>query len=118
VANRIAVNRTIAGVHFPVDSAAGAVIGMTLGTYLAQRCQVPAAPATATLPYDAYTFVGPSFPDSGGPMADGDFYWTLYYTVGTGQQAPAPYVTRTSGTSVRHNPLLNWLWGKALAEWT
>ena len=70
VANRIAVNRTIAGVHFPVDSAAGAVIGMTLGTYLAQRCQVPATPSTATLPYDAYTFVGPSFPDSGGPMAD------------------------------------------------
>ena len=27
LASRIAVNRTIAGVHFPVDSAAGAVIG-------------------------------------------------------------------------------------------
>jgi membrane-associated phospholipid phosphatase len=35
VAARIAVNRTIAGVHYPVDSAAGAVLGVTLGEYVA-----------------------------------------------------------------------------------
>jgi len=31
IAHRIAVNRTIAGVHYPVDSAAGAMLGRAIG---------------------------------------------------------------------------------------
>ncbi|WP_353298844.1 vanadium-dependent haloperoxidase [Sulfitobacter pacificus] len=34
LAHRIAVNRTIAGVHFPVDSAAGATLGVAIGSAL------------------------------------------------------------------------------------
>ena len=37
-ANRIAVNRTVAGVHFPVDSVAGALLGLTLAEYLVNLC--------------------------------------------------------------------------------
>ena len=37
LATRIAINRTVAGVHFPADSAAGAVLGIQLGRYLHAR---------------------------------------------------------------------------------
>jgi len=115
LASRIAVNRTIAGVHFPVDSAAGAVFGLTLGAYFVARCEDPSPT------YDAYEFDGTKFPPTtGGPLADGDFYWTLYYnTAGGGSQlAPGPYVTRTTGLGMQKNDLLRWMWKKALAEWS
>ena len=41
IAHRIAVNRTIAGVHFPVDSAAGAMLGVILGDALYSLCATP-----------------------------------------------------------------------------
>ena len=34
LAHRIASNRTVAGVHFPMDSAAGALMGCLLGEYI------------------------------------------------------------------------------------
>ena len=33
LAARISVNRVIAGVHFPIDLAAGLVLGLTVGRY-------------------------------------------------------------------------------------
>jgi hypothetical protein len=38
VAARIAINRTVAGVHFPVDSVAGCTLGVTIGQYFLWRC--------------------------------------------------------------------------------
>jgi hypothetical protein len=38
LAARIAINRTVSGLHYPIDSAAGAVLGTTLGDYLVARC--------------------------------------------------------------------------------
>ena len=54
-AARIAINRTVAGVHFPVDSAAGAVLGLTLGHYLVARCQHAAS-------FEAWKFDGTKYP--------------------------------------------------------
>ena len=38
VAARIGINRTVAGVHFPVDTVAGCTLGVTLGQYVLWRC--------------------------------------------------------------------------------
>ena len=120
LANRIAVNRTVAGVHFPIDSACGAVLGLALGRYFVTRCVVDPLALPAILPtYNAFVFDGTQFPPTtGGALADGDFYWTLYYDVAADTQlAPGPYVTETPGPSVQSSALLYWLWAKALAEW-
>ena len=36
-AARIAINRTVAGVHFPVDSMAGQLLGLTVAEYFIKR---------------------------------------------------------------------------------
>lgn len=47
IAARIAINRTVAGVHFPMDSAAGSVLGRRIAQYVMARVGV--TPQTATL---------------------------------------------------------------------
>ena len=60
-ASRIAINRTIAGVHFPVDSAAGQVLGLSLAQYFTNLC-------TTGTTYDYWEFDGTAYP--------ADFDWT------------------------------------------
>jgi hypothetical protein len=47
IAARIAINRTVAGVHFPMDSAAGSVLGRRIAQYIVAR--VGLVPQTKTL---------------------------------------------------------------------
>ena len=49
-AARIAVNRTIAGVHYPIDSRAGQVLGTCLAEYIVGRCADPALQPVAHMP--------------------------------------------------------------------
>ncbi len=55
-ASRTAVNRTAAGVHFPVDTAAGQVLGLALGRFFIQRA------TTAGQTFDAWRFDGERYP--------------------------------------------------------
>jgi hypothetical protein len=108
LAARIAINRTVAGVHFPVDSAAGAVLGLTLGHYFVKRAKGEAS-------YDAYDFDGSGYPQ------DQDFAWRDYYSVDTKSQLDSAAYVRKDARKALDAPgnsaALEWLWGKALAEW-
>ena len=112
-AARVAINRTVAGVHFPVDSATGAVLGLTLGHYLVKRCTSAADAQT----YTAWKFDGTRYPIP--PDYDGDFYWDALYDVGTRTQTPTAYATPAGDQTLQpQETVLTWLWRKALAEWT
>jgi len=106
LANRIAVNRTIAGVNFPVDNVAGAVLGLTLGNYLVARSKK--TPALTAWAFDGSEIYPP----------DLDFDWSSLYKVEKGHQTPAgKHVIEMGPEEIDTSPILEWLWKKALAEW-
>ena len=110
-AARIAVNRTVAGVHFPVDSVAGAILGLTLAGFMHQQC------VGGT--YSWANFLGELFP------AEQDFDWHLLFNVGEDSLKPeagskdGAWMESASGDdSCAASPLLGWLWKKAVKEWS
>jgi membrane-associated phospholipid phosphatase len=122
LASRIAINRTIAGMHFPIDSVAGAFLGLTLGHYVAARC-------THAATYEAWRFDGTSYPTTpANSRADTDFNWRRLYDVSAKAQIAATnpatggaYVTSDGAQpfdTLFHSPILEWLWTKARGEWT
>lgn len=132
-ASRIAVNRTVAGVHFPVDSAAGALLGLTLADLISAECRGGGS-------WTASKFIGTEFDGTS------DFNWHALYDAERDRQRrrsawesdsgheeaddeddeiwarEQPHVwakTRQqsfNARSVASKPL-NWLWKKAVQEW-
>jgi hypothetical protein len=109
-AARVAINRTVAGVHFPVDSAAGQVLGLTLGEYFVHRCRAA----------DSYTFYYPWRFDGERYPPGADFDWRLLYDAPADTRLSDVYtdVITAEVTTAQPSDLLNWLWNKAAAEWT
>ena len=102
LAARTSINRTIAGVHFPIDSQAGQLLGQSLGEYLVCLCRRDSAGATAGS-WNSRVFIA----------KDGDFNYVVGNRVEPGkvQADPQP---RTKGDPAT---ALGWLWGQARAEW-
>lgn len=105
LAARIADNRTVAGVHFPVDSAHGALLGLACGLSFA-AVAVPGKTALPTWQAQA---------------AD----WTTDFTLGRWTKALTDggwQITSAGGTiqtdnSAAPRSLLGQLWDHAVAEW-
>ncbi|MEM8657052.1 MAG: phosphatase PAP2 family protein, partial [Pseudomonadota bacterium] len=105
LAARIAVNRTVAGVHFPVDSAAGACLGITLGDYLVAR-------ASKANKYAAWEFDGAGF--------TGDFEPETMYDIPNSRQQNSLAHTKLGSETIDgsdQSPILSHVWDEAVKEW-
>jgi membrane-associated phospholipid phosphatase len=101
LAARIAVNRTVAGLHFPVDSAAGRLLGTALAEFLVAR-------ATGGKLHER-GFDAQLYEDKRGAALD----FSLHQSLDKGHG-----YSRASGAStVGLAPLVAWLWEEAVKEW-
>ena len=121
-AARIAINRTITGVHFPADSMAGAMLGLAIGQYLIARatgkgCLYPVA-------FDGTKVAAP--PSSGsGPLVGVDFRTETYLVANADplERAPAHdgIVSDVDAPIAVSSGLisgpLQFLWDKSVLEW-
>jgi membrane-associated phospholipid phosphatase len=103
LAARIAVNRTVAGLHFPVDSAAGRLLGTALGEFLVARAT---GGKVHTWGFNGRLFEGPN-----GEPLDFNLHQSMDNTSGHA------YTRSASTTVVGNAPLVAWLWGEAVKEW-
>ncbi|MBQ0919153.1 phosphatase PAP2 family protein [Hydrogenophaga aromaticivorans] len=104
LAARIAVNRTVAGVHFPVDSAAGRLLGTALAEFLVAR-------ATGKRVHER-GFDGRLFQGANGEALDFSLHQKM-----DGPHRQAAYTRSATSTGVGNAPLLTWLWEEAIKEW-
>lgn len=109
-AARIAINRTVAGVHYPMDSRAGQVLGTSLAEYVVARCGDPALTARGypvpfvdclAREFDAEAYLPNDFQPPQRDRVDED---------GRG-------LTCRGHQYVPPSHLLGWLWAQAAAEW-
>ncbi|WP_234854448.1 phosphatase PAP2 family protein [Paracoccus everestensis] len=105
LACRIAINRTVAGVHFPIDSAAGAVLGIQLGRYLMAR--------GSNGQLGSATFDGGAF--NGGAGTPRDFHYAILNQMVTNQDPSTRF--NDDATTARPAPLWTSLCQRAAKEW-
>ncbi|MEM1161734.1 MAG: phosphatase PAP2 family protein, partial [Pseudomonadota bacterium] len=109
-AARIAENRTVAGVHYPVDSEAGAFLGLNIAEFIAQQCGATKGNWTSG------EFTGGRFD------AEADFDWNGLYRpqrdhLHDRSKLPAWIKVEHHGKAKASSAPLKWLWEKAVSEW-
>jgi len=103
-ARRISVNRTVAGVHFPIDAAAGQALGYSLGEFV--LCASSVKDGTVNPKCFDRTFV---------PVGNGDDAANDY--LGEGPEDPHGCTTGTSPLVVTTSDILEELAALARDEW-
>jgi hypothetical protein len=109
MAARIAVNRTVAGVHFPADSFAGAMLGFAVADVIARR-------AGRTEDITPVLFDGRG-------IRQADFYMARVWKDGERQDFATDdgvEITRFGQDPIGTDTsvLLRWLWNEAVKEWS
>lgn len=107
LAARIAANRTVAGVHFPTDSAAGAMMGITIGNYLVARAGATKAPRPKVMPL---RFDGPALDPAM------DFHFGTVHRLLEDAADPGSACSFGPAAAVRPAPMLGALWQAAREE--
>jgi hypothetical protein len=95
-AERIAVSRTVAGVHYPVDSWAGALLGKLVGEIILNKCGAPAD--MRGLKYEA--------------RAESDFMVSQYQPSKWGAHG----VSELQQCQIDQSKQFEWLWKRAVEE--
>jgi hypothetical protein len=103
LAARCAVNRTIAGLHYPVDSAVGRLLGTALSDFMMARC-------TGAKLHER-GFDGRKFHGANGHVIDFD------PRVSMADNHSGYYELMAGSHAVAASPLLQFMWGKAADEW-
>jgi membrane-associated phospholipid phosphatase len=96
LAERIAVNRTVAGVHYPIDTWAGAVLGRAVGQIVLAKCGAAAC-------VDGYCYRA---------KGERDFFVTEFLP----GENHGYGVEKKDSFEVEPSPLFTWLWQKAGQE--
>ena len=122
-AARIAVNRTVAGVHFPADSIAGAALGVVLGKYLIGRGTVEATTTIEPTLFDGHEVKEDSnftsawlegLVTSANPM---DIIFASDTAIVKTIQSEGAVASNEVPAGKMLSPELKWLWDAAAAEW-
>ncbi|HSM42424.1 MAG TPA: phosphatase PAP2 family protein [Afifellaceae bacterium] len=98
-AERIAVNRTVAGVHYPIDTWAGATLGRIVGRLILRLCGQ-----------------GGEVGDRHYTPEEHDFFVNDFIEAFDTPSADVPINTHGEGSSVAPTPHFTWLWGKMVGE--
>ena len=101
LAARISVNRTVAGLHYPVDNAAGRLLGTALAEFVVAR-------ATGGKVHER-GFDGRQYEEANGAALDFSLHQSLDHGHG--------YSRESRATAVGQAPLVAWLWKEAVKEW-
>jgi len=101
-AARIATNRVIAGVHFPVDNMAGRMLGTALGEYIVGRCSGQGA-------FPGRTFVASAIDSA--PKTDFNPFNVAQIALG------GPFYAHTLGGLIPVSLLMEHIWTRAHDEW-
>jgi membrane-associated phospholipid phosphatase len=126
LAARISVNRVIAGVHFPVDLAAGLVLGLAVGRYfvaLAKGKDSNEAGDPSTTDLKSYKFVGEEYGRREFPWAADNKGWAAFpwaEILGTEIDLPKSLAEGTEVTFTlpdKERSPVRWLWRAAVKEW-
>lgn len=117
LAERIAINRTVAGVHFPVDSAAGQLLGTSLADYLVcvASCRSGAPRGANSTGWTARVFNRDQVGDKGRDFVRTDLDNDV--AADAAKAIPVIYTGAPLPVPLEDQAPLEWLWAAAAKEW-